>query len=80
MRFIEPIPHPHLSIGLYAWNGKYIVKFEALNMEQTYKVKEIDITGTDDVKALLNPEFLNKVMDTFEQMHQNWQQEIEKVI
>jgi hypothetical protein len=80
MRFIEPIPHPHLSIGLYAWNGKYIVKFEAFNLEQTYKVKEMDITGVDDVKAMLNPAFIEKVMLTFEQMHQQWQQELDKVV
>jgi len=50
MRFIETIPHSQLSIGLYSWNDKFIVKFEAFNLEQTYKVKEMDLTSVEDVK------------------------------
>jgi len=79
MRFIETIPHPDLSIGLYGWNEKYIVKFEAFNLEQIYKVKEMDVTGVADVKAMINPAFIEKVMRTFEQMHQQWHEELEKV-
>ncbi len=79
MRFIETIPHPHLSIGLYAWNEKFIVKFEAFNLEQIYKVKEMDLTGMADVKAMLNPTFIEKVMRLFEQMHQQWNEELVKV-
>lgn len=69
MRVIEEINHPVCKITLFSWNGKFIIKFEAGSfLEQTYKVNEIDVTGIDDIKALINDEFMAKVAARFRDM------------
>ncbi len=74
MRFVHDIPHPQFRIGLYAWNGKYIVKIEAGPYEQTYKVSEMDITGADSVQAMLDEPFLAGVARRFGEMDADWQE------
>lgn len=74
MRFVHDIPHPQFRIGLYAWNGKYIVKIEAGPYEQTYKVSEMDIAGADSVQAMLDEPFLVGVARRFGEMDVDWQQ------
>ena len=74
MRFIQDIPHPQVKIGVYAWNGKYIVKIEAGPYEQTYKVSEMDISGIDSVRAMLDEPFLTGVVRRFGEMDVDWQQ------
>ena len=74
MRFVHDIPHPLFRIGLYAWNGKYIVKIEAGPYEQTYKVSEMDIAGADSVQAMLDEPFLARVARRFQEMDADWQQ------
>lgn len=73
MRFVHDIPHPQFRIGLYAWNGKYIVKIEAGPYEQTYKVSEMDIAGADSVQTMLDEPFLATVARRFGEMDADWQ-------
>jgi hypothetical protein len=74
MRFVHDIPHPQFRIGLYAWNGKYIVKIEAGPYEQTYKVSEMDVSGSDDVITMLDDTFLANVAARFQAMDTDWQE------
>ena len=78
MRFLQNIPHTQLSIGLYAWNNKYIVKIEAGPYEQTYKVSELDVISPDDVPALLDEPFLAQVVRRFQEMDTDWQATLER--
>ncbi|QJD80032.1 hypothetical protein [Spirosoma rhododendri] len=73
MRFVQDIPHPQFRIGLYAWNGKYILKIDAGPYEQTYKVSEMDVVEQDDVLTLLDDTFLTRVADRFHEMAADWQ-------
>ncbi|GAB3551948.1 hypothetical protein [Spirosoma fluminis] len=73
MRFVQDIPHPQFRIGLYAWNGKYIVKIEAGPYEQTYKVSELDLTAPEDVPTMLDETFLSRVAQRFQEMDLDWQ-------
>jgi hypothetical protein len=69
MRVIEEINHPKVKITIFMWNGKYLIKFEAGGfLEQTYKINETDITGVDDIKLLLNDDFIDKVVARFHTM------------
>ena len=72
MRYLRDITHPQLKIGLFAWNGKYIVKIEAGPYEQTYKVAEFDVTGPDAIDGLLSESFLASVVARFQQMDADW--------
>ncbi|GAB3640142.1 hypothetical protein [Spirosoma arcticum] len=74
MRFVHDIPHPQFRIGLYAWNGKYIVKIEAGPYEQTYKVSEMDVAEADSVQAMLDEPFLAGVARRFQEMDADWQE------
>lgn len=78
MRFIQDIPHPQFRIGLYAWNGKFIVKIDAGPYEQTYKVSEMDISSAEAVSAMLDALFLNRVAQRFLEMDTDWQATTER--
>jgi hypothetical protein len=58
MRVIAEIPHSHFKIQIFSWNGKYQLKIEIDQYEQTYKVSETNVNGLDDVKALITEDFL----------------------
>ena len=73
MRFVQDIPHPQFRIGLYAWNGKYIVKIEAGPYEQTYKISEMDLSDQEVVPTMLDAEFLSRVARRFQDMDADWQ-------
>lgn len=73
MRLVADIPHPHVKITLFSWNGKYLLKLERGPYEQTYKVNELDVSGDEEVKAMLTEEFLANVAAIFKQMHENLQ-------
>ncbi|MCO4293831.1 hypothetical protein NF867_13250 [Solitalea sp. MAHUQ-68] len=77
MRIIEEISFPGCKVSILAMNQKFILKFEKGNLEQTYKVAEIDlIFGLDDVKKLLNEEFLTQVMNRFKQMDNDFDEQL----
>ena len=78
MRFVQAIPHPQFRIGLYAWNGKYIVKIEAGPYEQTYKVSELDLTDPATVPNWLDSPFLERVALRFREMDTDWQATAER--
>ncbi|OUJ75258.1 hypothetical protein [Hymenobacter crusticola] len=73
MRQLADIPHPEAKITLFSWNGKYLIKLERGPFEQTYKVSEMDVTSEDDVRALLDDEFVEAAVQRFTQMRQDLQ-------
>ncbi len=78
MRYIKDLPHPQIKIGLYSWNSKYIVKIEAGPYEQTYKIGEFDVTGPDEVEAMLSESFIASVLARFGEMDRDWSERIEE--
>ena len=79
MRVIADIPHSDLKITLFSWNNKYLIKLERGMLEQTYKVSELDVTGVDDVRRLLDDEFLAGVLQRFNEMHDAFYQAMTRV-
>ncbi|MBC6696954.1 hypothetical protein [Hymenobacter sp. BT190] len=73
MRQLADIPHPEAKITLFSWNGKYLIKLEKGSLEQTYKVSELDVTSDDDVRALLDSEFLQAALARFTDMRHDLQ-------
>lgn len=68
MRAVADIPHPNMKITLLAWNGKYLIKFEKGDFEQTYKMSEMEIGGDEEAKALLDEDFMEAVANRFNDM------------
>lgn len=73
MRQLADIPHPEAKITLFSWNGKYLIKLEKGQLEQTYKVSELDVTSDEDVRELLDSEFLQAAISRFTQMRDDLQ-------
>ena len=68
MRVIADIPHPKFKIQIFSLNEKYLLKIDAGPMEQTYKIPMDQVNGDEDVKAILDEEFLQNVYDHFTNM------------
>jgi hypothetical protein len=68
MRVVAEIPHRDCKITIFNWNNKYLVKFEQAFLEQTYKINELDITGEDQVRRLIDEVLLGEVMERFVEM------------
>lgn len=72
MRAIEQIPHERMRIVIHSWNGKWIVEFEAASYKQTIKIDQEHLPNVNDIKKLLNQEFLNNIEEQFQQLHKLW--------
>jgi hypothetical protein len=70
MRVIAEIPHPQIKISIFYMNQKYIIKFEMYNLEQTYKLSELDyiIRDVEDVKKAITEDFITNVIQQFQNM------------
>ncbi|HCY46209.1 MAG TPA: hypothetical protein DHU89_05960 [Flavobacteriales bacterium] len=79
MRVIAEIPHSHFKIQIFSWNGKYQLKIEIDQYEQTYKVSETNVKGLDDVKALITEDFLSKVMGRMISMREDWNEALKSI-
>jgi hypothetical protein len=79
MRVIAEIPHSHFKIQIFSWNGKYQLKIEIDQYEQTYKVSETNVNGLDYVKALITEDFLSKVMGRMISMREDWNEALKSI-
>jgi len=74
MRVIKEFPfNQFIKATLFSWNGKYILKLESGNLEQTYKISELDVSGQAEVEEICaRPEFKEMVSSIFGQMEEAW--------
>ena len=59
---------PELKISLYKWNAKFFVKFETPDLEQVYKISEMD-ANEDTVREMIDDIFIQKVIKRFHEMY-----------
>jgi hypothetical protein len=71
MRVIGEIPHPQLKITIFNWNNRYLIKLEHGSFEQTFKVSEFDIASEEDVRKIVDSEFLQEAEVRFHDMAQS---------
>ncbi len=79
MRVVAEIAHPKTKITIFAWNGRYLVKFEYGLLEQTYKISELDLTSESEINEIVSEEFIGKVMGRFKDMERDFGQAIRAV-
>lgn len=72
MRTIGTIRHPQITVTVFSWNEKYIIKLEAGPMEQVYKLPVSEIDGMPTIEKLLDTEFMQKAMERFKEMAQSF--------
>jgi len=73
MRVVAEIPHPRYKIQIHSYNGKYLVKIELGQFEQTYKIAESDVMSLDEVKNMITPELLTNALQRFITMREDWE-------
>ncbi len=59
---------PDMKISLYKWNSKFFIKFETPDLEQVYKIAEIDASESS-VREMVNDDFIEKVIKRFQEMY-----------
>jgi hypothetical protein len=57
-----------LKISLYKWNGKFFVKFETPDLEQVYKISEMDASEAE-IRKMIDEGFIQKVILRFREMY-----------
>jgi hypothetical protein len=68
MRVVKEISHPDCKITVFAWNNRYLIKFEAGLMEQTFKIDQTDVTSEDELIRILDAEFVQQTLTRFGDM------------
>ena len=79
MRLVKDIPHEKYKIQLFQYNGKYILKIELGQYEQSFKIDELDIQNTDDIDKMITEEFLQNCLKRFLTMRRDWEKAFDKV-
>jgi hypothetical protein len=69
MRIIGNIPHPTITISIFAMNDKYQIRFEAGPMEQIFKISQTEVNGIEGIQKLVDEDFLQKITARFNEMY-----------
>jgi hypothetical protein len=68
MRIIDSIPHESMTISIFQMNDKYLVKYEAGPMEQTFKFLISDFRSLAGLKEKLGAGFTEATRKRFNEM------------
>ena len=72
MRLVKDIPHEKYKIQIFQYNGKYILKIELGQFEQTYKIGETDVDSLGDVENMITADLLKNAISRFVDMRKDW--------
>lgn len=73
MRLVKDIPHSKYKIQIHQYNGRYIVKIELGQFEQTYKIGELDVGSLEELEAMISNELLSNALKRFIGMRADWE-------
>lgn len=68
MRIIREFFHDDCKISVFQWNGKYLIKLERANLEQTFKIPEYDLPDEASVEKILDKIFMEDSTRRFDDM------------
>lgn len=73
MRVVAEIAHPLCKISIFHMNQKFIVKYEQGNLEQNYKIGQLDyiINDVEDIKKIIEGQLTEKALAIFKIMQAN---------
>ncbi len=77
MRVVGEIAHPEIKIMIFHWNNRYLIKLEAGPFEQTFKIEEYDLASEEEVKKIVNEEFIQQAIVRFNEMAKSLQEATE---
>lgn len=70
MRVVKESTINDIRITVFSWNNKYLVKYEQGFIEQTYKINELDMENEEGLSAFFKEDFLKKIQEKMDEMHQ----------
>lgn len=70
MRVVKESTIHDIRITVFSWNNKYLVKYEQGFIEQTYKINELDMENEEGLSPFFEEEFLKKIQEKMDEMHQ----------
>ena len=73
MRLLKDVPHDRYKIQIFGYNGKYILKIELGQFEQTYKIGELDVNGLEEVEKMITTNLLSNSLKRFVEMRDDWE-------
>ncbi|MEQ9592653.1 MAG: hypothetical protein RLN86_08650 [Cyclobacteriaceae bacterium] len=79
MRVIGSIPHEKCAITFFHWNNRYLIKIEAGPFEQTYKINEYDLGSEEDLKEIVDEDFIKQCLLRFQEMANSLGAALEKL-
>ena len=79
MRVVGELAHPELKITIFHWNNRYLIKLEAGLLEQTFKIHEYDVSSEEDVKKLIDKDFVNAAIARFNDMAESLSNSLKNV-
>lgn len=68
MKTIADIHHQKCRITVFLWNQKYLVKLEQESLEQTFKINQFDVASEDELKKMINDDFIESALKRFDSM------------
>jgi hypothetical protein len=77
MRIVRELVKEDIRISVFAWNNKYLVKFERGMLEQTFKVNELDLETEKDLDCFFDGVFWEGVKNRFDEMMQMLRNQLE---
>ncbi len=69
MKQLKQFSEGSLNVTLFEWNQKFILKFEENQLEQTYKISELEYSEAEVWELAQSQEFLRSVKKRFEEMY-----------
>jgi hypothetical protein len=78
MRLVKDVPHSRYKIQIHQYNGKYIVKIELGQFEQSYKIGDTDVSGPEEVERMITTELLDNAIKRFIEMRTDWENGFKK--
>jgi len=74
MRVVKEVNHPSCKITIFSWNSKYLLKLEQGDIEQTFKIDEMDVLNEQDLEEVLNEKFMDEALKRFREMNESLSQ------
>ena len=72
MKTTTKITHPIMDISVYLRENTYLIKIVLDQFEQIFRIKQLDVTGMEDIEKMLTEDFLNKVYMRFVEMSKDF--------
>ncbi len=72
MRVVAQIENPYFQVTIHQYNDKYLINLVGGPMEQVYKFPVEAFSSVDEVKILVNEQFISKAVDIHKQMMENY--------